>query len=158
MAIINHPGSTVVLKFLFSHPDITAILGNTDFTDAPVFPIGEQPESDAPYILYNYRTRTRAQQWWMSNDDLTMGIFDTDLANLIKLERTMVDILRRYELSAKEVNDWAQDNALGETRIKYIRHTATMNFDPQSQEGGVFGRTLMFDIHYTQTTGTDIDN
>lgn len=156
MAVIQYSATTVVNQFLFSHPDIVAILGNTSFADAPVFPVGEQPESVSPYILYNYRTRTRAQQWWMSYDDITFGMFDTDLANLILLERTMVDILRRYELSAKEVNDWAKLNGFGDTSIKYIRHNATMNFDGERQEGGVFGKTLMFETCYTQSSGTDI--
>lgn len=146
---------SAINNYVFTHPKMTAILGHTDMTDVELYPVNEQPESVRPYIIYNYRTAVLREQWWMMQDTITYTIFDTDMSRLIATERTLINLLRRYEQSAKDIHNSGAANS-GKFNIHYVNYVSSVDMIPQDQEGGIVGRSLVFQAGYVDLEGIDI--
>lgn len=139
-------------KFIWTRPEIITELSRggqrpyTSFGDVncPVYPYNEQPESDAPYVVYNYRPMV-GKDYWKKEEELYFQIWDYDISRLQRIEMQVIRYLSQYDVSAEAFMFWAVNNQIPIKNRPFIIHMMdSEDVVPQDQEGGVVGRTLIF--------------
>lgn len=75
----------------------------------PIIPTQQIPEfnNNLPgktYITYDILQKHTGVQWWMSEESITFGITSTDGNKIQEISNFIMDLFRRYDLSAREVN------------------------------------------------------
>lgn len=75
----------------------------------PVIPIQQAPEinneiGDKPYIVYDMEIGPVDTKFWELSEYITFYIYGVDYAKVLALQSLIVDLFRRYELSAQDIN------------------------------------------------------
>ncbi len=144
----------LINRFVFSRQDVIdqlTIPGRvfTNFADeqCPVYAVNEQPESDAPYVIYGWKTFSDVEDYWMLKDEIVYSIWDINVGRLQRLERQLIRYLGQGDVSARAITMWNAGNpAL--VAIKTCEYLGSTDVYPQEQEGGVVGKNLRFRIKY----------
>lgn len=81
----------------------------------PFVPSQQLPEftniaGGAPFIVYTYSQYGSGNDWFISEDQIAYVIYDNDEERLRTLHTYMVDLLKRADWTAQEINDWFQAN------------------------------------------------
>lgn len=81
------------------------------FLDAlmPIIPAQQIPEftNSLPgktHIVYDIAQKHTGVQWWMSEETITLDIVSRSAAEIQKIINFLIDLFRRYDLSAREIN------------------------------------------------------
>ena len=74
----------------------------------PIIPAQQIPEFNnllpgKTYIVYDVIQRPTTVQWWMSEEILTFTIISRNAAEIQTISNFIVDVFRRYDKSAKEI-------------------------------------------------------
>jgi len=75
----------------------------------PIIPSQQVPEFNnllpgKTYIVYDIMQKNYGVQWWMSQESMTIEITSTSPEEIQTVSNLMVDVFRRYDKSASEVN------------------------------------------------------
>lgn len=75
----------------------------------PIIPSQQVPEFNnllpgKTYITYNVVQKRYGVQWWISTESFIMEIVCRDSAELQKISNFLMDIFRRFDITATEVN------------------------------------------------------
>jgi len=75
----------------------------------PVIPAQQVPEFNnllpgKTYIIYDVVQNNTGVQWWMSEETITFDITSRNQAEIQTFINLIIDLFRRYDLSAKDVN------------------------------------------------------
>jgi hypothetical protein len=75
----------------------------------PIIPSQQIPEFNnllpgKPYITYNVIQKRFNTQWWISTESLIMEIISRDTAQIQTITNFLIDLFRRWDLSAKTIN------------------------------------------------------
>lgn len=148
----------LINKWVWSQSDVYQHLSHTDrpvtgWTDAPVYPINEQPESEAPYIVYTWVTKPDPVLWQVSSDEITFYLWDHDTYRMMQLESALRSYLGREDMTAEAINQWANaqgdpETTTGGVLIKSVRYGGSTQIFTQTQESGVFGKGMTFKVDY----------
>lgn len=119
----------------------------SDYSDSPIFPVNEQPESDKFYILYNFAEGHPPNGWWNVEYTVAMKVH----TNNIKLLNDVTKILRQelgdYNFAAERVGNWMAANNVDSQPVNYIRYNGSDFVDAQEQENGVYSVILTFNLN-----------
>lgn len=145
-------------KFVWSRSDVYQHLSLptrpvTGWTDAPVYPINEQPESDAPYVVYSWTSKP-TERYMIYCDDLTFYLWDINIERLMKLEAALRNYLGREDETATAIAGWRALSGEGDGRIKIlsVKYGGSSQPFTQTQESGVIGKGVTFRIEYVDCT------
>lgn len=147
----------LINKYIWSRPDVYQHLNTsehpvTGWSDAPVYPINEQPESVAPYVIYSWTTKPDSIHWSIENDDITFYLWDYDIYRIMQLESQLRNYLGREDDSAAAINAWVMSNpsehTSGVANIKSVRYGGSTQAFTQTQESGVVGKAVTFRVQY----------
>ena len=147
-----------VHQWLFSRPEVytphnthySLTSGDAGYWDSwdssPIFPWGEQPESDRFYILYSTKERGHDYHFWETKVYIDYFIY----GNNVKLIDDTVSAMRKKagknEISVREFDTWMLNNGMtidGYT-VQDMYFDMTTDTVPQEQENGVFGKGVRF--------------
>lgn len=140
-------------KYIWSRSDIAALLSTTGrpvtgWSDAPVYPINEQPESVAPYVVYQWTTKP-SYPYQLQFDDITYYIWDYDINRMMKLQSRLRYYLGQEDVSASAIHQWGlASSSLGGVLIKSANYGGSSRPFTQTQESGVNGIGVTFRIQY----------
>lgn len=75
----------------------------------PIIPAQQVPEFNnllpgKAYITYNIIQKPYGSQWWMSEESMIMEIVSRNGAQIQTMTNFLVDLFRRYDLSARDIN------------------------------------------------------
>lgn len=75
----------------------------------PVIPAQQVPEFNnllpgKTYIVYDIQLKPVPVQWWMSEETITLDVVSRDPAKIQSIINLIIDLFRRYDLSAKDFN------------------------------------------------------
>jgi hypothetical protein len=75
----------------------------------PIIPTQQVPEFNnllpgKPYLTYDILQRHGGVQWWMQEEMMSFGVTSTDENQIQTVINFMIDLFRRYDQSAKEIN------------------------------------------------------
>lgn len=153
-----------VRKWMLDELYSNNILNPQNYTAAPaIVPIQQIPESndnrdwsesglpaDAPFIVYDFLTPgTYDTDFWNMRDELMLWIYDYDLEKVMQIREFLVDLFRRYDLSARDVNEFVDPEG-----SPYIFHYFDIMMglptDEARQVLGRVGANLVLTYQYTR--------
>lgn len=74
----------------------------------PIIPIHQMPEVNNnigdPFIVYELEVNAVGVQFWQISESVTFYIYGVDYEKILSLQSLIVDIFRRYEMSAQDIN------------------------------------------------------
>ena len=122
----------------------------------PIFPAQQQPEvidmvGAAPFLVYNYTTGAYGEEWWRCQEQMAYMIYDDNEDNLRIIQNFLVDLLKRHDWSAAQVNNYLwglSGNPYINWEFKYIRVTTATSPDNYTQVGGRQGAMVTIQYEY----------
>jgi hypothetical protein len=124
----------------------------------PIVPTQQQPQlldisGGAPFIVYNYIVSPYASEWWLCREQCAYVIYDNDEARLRAIQGYMVDLLKRMDWTARDVNNAASTDRRFD--FKFVQMTSASGPDEFSTEGGRQGAMVVINYEYTMDMQTD---
>lgn len=123
----------------------------------PIFSIQQSGQRDqfedqtAPYIVYDYDIVGYDTDWVICQDRLTFKIYSTTFAETIKIMNVMLDLFRRFDESAKTVNEYVKEvDPTSPFSYKYFSLTEANSPDPASELQGELEADLAIVYSYTR--------
>lgn len=151
----------VINKFVYDQLVGEGILDSADYTNLPLFlPSQQQPEwsnlpTEVPFIVYNYVSTAEYVDWFKEKEEVAYVIYSDDEKQLRNIALFILQLLRRYDWSAEDVNDyidalsspafdWAK-----QFNIKYTRVSNSTSPEPATEEGGRQSAMVVFSLCFT---------
>ena len=120
----------------------------------PIIPAQQIPEFNnllpgATYITYNIVQKNYGVQWWMSHESMIFEIISRDAKQIQTITNFMVDLFRRYDLSAKDINIQLTPNS--PYQFFFFKIETTDPIQPFTDEGGYMSGDITINYSYTRT-------
>lgn len=119
----------------------------------PIIPAQQVPEFNnllpgKPYIIYDVVQRDYNVQWWMSFETMTLAIVSKDSSEIQTITNFLIDLLRRYDQSAGDVNLIIDQT--GPFTFHYFKIESADPIQAFSNEGGFMTGLISFSYSYTR--------
>lgn len=119
----------------------------------PIIPAQQVPEFNnllpgKTYIIYDTALKNYGVQWWMSSESMTFEITSTSAPEVQTLVNFIIDVFRRYDKSASEVN-LKLDNSSPFT-FHYFRLQSADPVQSFQTEGGFVTGLVTIEYAYTR--------
>jgi hypothetical protein len=127
----------------------------------PIIPTQQQPVftemgNDHPFIVYTYTNVGYSEDIWSHIEQMSYLIYSEDEVQLRRINNFLVDLLRRYDLTAEEVNDFiptihnpSRDSDDQNFEFHYVTVMATLGPEPYKSEGGRQASSVTVRYAYT---------
>lgn len=124
----------------------------------PIIPAQQVPEFNnllpgKTYMIYDFEVKTVPVQWWMTEEAMSISVISQNYDKVNEITNFMHDLFRRYDESAKNINDYLNG---GSSFI--FHHTmidSIMSPEPFSSEGDYQIGTVSFSYNYSRKTESD---
>lgn len=130
------------------------------FDDAliPIIPSQQIPEFNnllpgKTYLVYDFEVKTVPVQWWMTEESMSVSVMSQNYEEVNEITNFIHDLFRRYDESAKDLNDY-----LGGNSDFIFHHTlidSIISPEPYSSEGNYQVGTAMFSYSYSRKTSSN---
>lgn len=153
-----------VNRFIFSRPEILAVVGASDYANYPLFPVNEVVESESPYTIYTWRTDKVFPYEMINLDTITYSIWDHNVGRLQDLEAQIRRYTGQLDVSAEAFRLWvvnyAAANGAGRTPIivQHMRYRGTTDVFPQAEDRGVVGKNITFAVQYMDCSNDELSS
>lgn len=124
---------------------------------APFFPIQQQPESQPPYVIYDFRKVTGREAWFYHADFLFMEINVIDFQDGYEIMNIMIDMANKGAVSARDLSHWLRsENRRQDFELHSIQFEEGGKADPSQEQGGEIKIPVSFSIEYSPIKGNYI--
>lgn len=128
----------------------------------PIIPSQQVPElnnllAGKTYLTYDIIQKNYGVQWWISEESMVLQIFSRDNKKILAISNFLTDLFRRYELSARDINDVAHA-ANSPFKFLYFRLESANPVQPFIDEGGNMGGDFAIAYTYTREVDEGINN
>jgi hypothetical protein len=168
MADYSKTALTNVLKVLWRELKDSSVLNPNDYPPVyrdpfgPIFSVQQSGQReqfirpDAPYIVYDYDIVGYDTDWVICQDRLTFKIYSTTLTETIKIMNVMLDLFRRFDESAKTVNEYVKDvDPTSPFAYKYFSLTEANSPNPAAELQGELEADLAIVYSYTRDLNSE---
>ena len=123
----------------------------------PIIPVQQQPElnqflSGKKHIVYDKIGITYEDIWLLSCEKILFTIYATDVSEINEIRNLMLDVFRRMDDSAKDLN-------YSKTEDKLIFHNTLIleasPTSPSEEIKGFFSADVIIEVKYSRVTGPD---
>lgn len=123
----------------------------------PIIPVQQQPElnqflSGKKHIVYDKIGLTYEDIWLLSCEKLLFTIYATDVSDINEIRNLMMDVFRRMDDSARDINK-------SKTESKLIFHNTLIleasPTSPSEEIQGFFSADVIIEVKYSRITGPD---
>lgn len=123
----------------------------------PIIPVQQQPElnqflSGKKHIVYDKIGITYEDIWLLSCEKLLFTIYATDVSEINEIRNLMLDVFRRMDDSARDLN-------ASKTEDKLIFHNTLIleasPTSPSEEIKGFFSADVIIEVKYSRITGPD---
>jgi hypothetical protein len=123
----------------------------------PIIPVQQQPElnqflSGKKHIVYDKIGLTYEDIWLLSCEKIIFTIYAIDVADINEVRNLMLDVFRRMDDSAKDVNKFKSENNLIFHNTMILEASATA---PSEEIQGFFSADVIIEVKYSRVTGPD---
>lgn len=138
-----------IRKYLWSELQAAGILSASDYTVGslslnPIVPIQQQPElvdkiGGKPFIVYDeIESVVDSDLWYVHNEQVLFTVYAEDFKTANKIRNLMVDLFRRQDASAHDLNLYTAANNFGYLNVTILENrpvkaerstTGRMSFD-----------------------------
>lgn len=105
-------GAHVLNKFVWSRLESAGLLDKSNYSGLiPIIPTQQIPVfnemgTQKPFIVYNYIVVGYSVALWSHTEQMTYTVYSDDETQLRRIQNFLVDLLRRFDITAQEVNDF----------------------------------------------------
>ena len=125
----------------------------------PIFPVQQVPElnqflSGKKHIVYDKISTKYDPNWWMCQDQIMFTLYSTDYSEIIEMQNLIIDLFRRYDASADEVQNHGIQ-AHGESGDFKFFSTRIADINPISPSldlQGFFEGQVVIEVMYARET------
>lgn len=119
----------------------------------PIIPAQQIPEFNnlipgKSYIVYDYETKPTLEHWWITEEVITYSVLSQSYDQINKILNFMSDTLRRYDDSAKDINNFV--TASSNFNYHYLYLDRLLSPEPFQTEGGFMLGQADICIQYTR--------
>lgn len=142
-------GVHVLNKFIWANLVLEGLMSTSDYTGlVPIIPTQQVPvfndmAAGKPFIVYTYIVASYDVDLWANVEQVTYRIFSDDERKLRQITNFIIDLCKRYDWTASEINTWLDGNTnmpvdADDRRFdfKYVQVTGSTSAEPSAQEGG----------------------
>jgi len=128
----------------------------------PIVPSQQVPEFNnllpgKTYITYDILQRNTGVQWWISEEAMVMRVISRSTSQILTIINFLTDFARRYELSAADINSYAQKTS-SPFKFLYCRLDSADPLQPFEDEGGFMVGDFSFVYTYTRSIDSSASN
>lgn len=132
-------------------------VGSATESLVPIIPSQQLPTftdiaGGAPFMIYNYSLNP-GDEPYMTVDDVGYIIYDNNEARLRRIHNLMVQLLKRMDWTAADINEYLDELATvskpNEFDFKFVKVTGAPGPQPFETEGGRQASMIMATIVYT---------
>lgn len=124
---------------------------------APFFPVQQQPESEVPYVVYDFKRITKREAWFYQADVLYMEINVIDFQDGYEIIGIMIDMANKGAISARDLSHWLRsENKRQDFELHSITFEGAGEAEPSSEQGGEIKISALFTIEYSPLQGNYI--
>lgn len=119
----------------------------------PIIPAQQVPEFNnllpgKTYITYTIVQKNYGVQWWLSEESIILEIISKNSAQIQTITNFLIDLFRRYDLSAKDIN--GQVITGSPFKFLYFKLETANPIQPFKDEGGFMSGDLSVGYAYTR--------
>ena len=148
-------------KFLWNELKEAGIFDASDYYSdnlgteiIPIIPIQQSPEIDQflngkKHIVYDKIGLSYEENWLICCEKVLFTIYSTDVTDIYEIRNLMVDLFRRMDESAMDIND-----ANRATKLKFysIHIVETSPIEPSMELKGFMSTDVILEVKYSRTT------
>lgn len=148
--------------FLWSNLLDLQIFNDTDYysdslghTFVPILPVQQSPDfnqylSGKKHIIYDKVGMSYDDNWLICNEQVLFTIFATDYSEIGEIRNAMIDIFRRMDVTAREVNS---DNSLPTGFKFHSIYVADISpTEPSKEMAGFLSADVILEVKYSRIT------
>lgn len=122
----------------------------------PIIPTQQVPEFNnmlpgKTYIVYDFKSEGYGEEYWICQESITFYIISKDYGKIVELTSYIVDLFRRMDDTAKELNG----SSLVSDKFKYYYFSLSSVESPLpfEEEGGVQVGSVSITYNYSRLMG-----
>lgn len=149
--------------YLLNATPVGGLLGWTNAPGEyrPIIPVQQQPEMNEenptnPYMVYVTRTSPGIEQWWISMDEVTYTVWGKTLGELTNVTNELMDILKRLDDSAQELDAYLRSVGRRDFDFYYVRVVSVFSPEATAQEAGRYGKPITIRYEYANLRGRGV--
>ncbi len=110
-------GVHVLNKFIWGQLKSQEFMTDIDYRGmVPIIPTQQHPafndmSTGTPFIVYTYVVSGYDANIWSNIEQVTYRIFGDNERQIRQITNFLIDLLKRYDWTAQEVNDWLERNS-----------------------------------------------
>lgn len=120
----------------------------------PIIPVQQSPEMDQflngkKHIVYDKIGLSFEDIWLLACEKILFTIYSTDVTEIYEIRNLMMDLFRRMDESAQDVN-----NSIGSSKLKFhsIHVIETSPIEPSLELKGFMSTDVILEAKYSRTT------
>jgi hypothetical protein len=148
-------------KFLWKELKATGIFDKNEYYSdnlnaeiIPIIPVQQSPELDQflngkKHIVYDKIGLSFEDIWLLACEKVLFTIYSTDITDIYEVRNLMMDLFRRMDESARDVN-----NSSDSTKLIFhsIHVVETSPIEPSSELKGFLSADVILEVKYSRTT------
>lgn len=121
----------------------------------PIIPVQQQPElnqflSGKKHIVYDKISSSYDTMWYICNEQFLFTIYSTDVSEVNEIRNFMIDLFRRMDESAHDINIW--DNLSDKFKFHSIYVSDISPTTPSEELQGFLSTDVILDVKYSRVT------
>jgi len=140
-------GVHVLNKYLWAELQKSNLMGEYDYNGlVPIIPTQQVPvfndmAAGKAFIVYTYLVASYDVDLWANVEQVTYRIYSDDERKLRQISNLLIDLCKRFDWTAADVNKWIDGYATpdGDEKkfeFKYVQVVGSTSPEPFAQEGG----------------------
>ena len=131
---------------------------NLGETLVPIIPIQQSPEmnqflSGKKHIVYDKIAMSYDDLWMICNEQMLFTIYATEVGDIYEIRNFMVDLFRRMDDSASDVNKWSSVSTKFKFHSIYISDMSPIA--PSEELQGFFAADLVLEVKYSREVNSN---
>lgn len=169
MTTYDLSGVHVFNKFIWAKMREKGIMRASDYAGGlvPIIPTQQVPVfndmlAGTPFIVYTYLVSSYDIDIWANVEQITYRIYSDDERRLRQISNFLVDLSKRFDWTAQEVNKWIDDfqSADGDEKkfeFKYVQVVGSTSPEPFATEGGRQNASVTVRLSYIHDTNEAVE-
>lgn len=128
---------------------------NLGETIVPIIPVQQSPEmnqflSGKTHIVYDKMGSTYEENWMICCEKISFTIYSTDFAEINIIRNMMIDVFRRMDESARDLNQSKSTNKIIFYNTMILEMSPT---EPSTELAGFLAADVILEVKYSRTVG-----
>lgn len=124
----------------------------------PIIPVQQAPEmnqflSGKKHIVYDRIGISYDDLWAICSEQIMFTVYSTEIMDIIEIQNFMIDLFRRMDESAQDVNRWAGLSSKFKFHSIYISDISPTA--PSEELKGFMSSDIILEVKYSRMTGTN---